>query len=55
MVGANILRRRYSVNMRQLTKFETDANRPWFRDSQKYWYEAVFGTFDKTESKPDSV
>ena len=36
---------RYGVNMRQLAKFETAANRPWFRDLQKYWYEAVFGTF----------
>jgi len=47
--------RRYGVNMRQLAKFETAANRPWFRDSQKYWYKAVFDTFGKTEIKPDNT
>lgn len=35
---------RYSVDMRQLSKFETARNRHWFRDSQKYWHHAVFGS-----------
>jgi hypothetical protein len=35
---------RYGVNMRQLAKFETVANRKWLRDPQKYWYEAILGT-----------
>jgi hypothetical protein len=35
---------RYGVNMRQLAKFETAANRTWFRDPKSNWYEAVFGT-----------
>ena len=35
--------RRYGVDMRQLAKFETAQNRPWFRYRQKYWYPAVFG------------
>jgi hypothetical protein len=34
---------RYSVNMRQLAKFETARNRHWFRDPKKYWYLDVFG------------
>jgi hypothetical protein len=34
---------RYGVSMRQLAKFETAANRQWFCDPQKYWYEKVFG------------
>ena len=34
---------RYGVDMKQLAKFETAKNRPWFRDPQKYWYQAVFG------------
>jgi hypothetical protein len=34
---------RYGVKMRQLAKFETTANRQWFRDPQKYWYNEVFG------------
>jgi hypothetical protein len=46
---------RYDVNMRQLAKFETAANRPWFRDSRKYWYEAAFGTFGKTKRKSDNT
>lgn|SRR5579862_1171769 len=41
--------RRYGVDMRQLAKFETAANRRWFRDPQKYWYEAVFGSSDQSE------
>lgn len=35
---------RYGVDMRQLAKFETARNRRWFRDPQKYWHRAVFGT-----------
>ena len=35
--------KRYGVNMRQLAKFETAANRSWFRDPRTYWYTAVFG------------
>lgn len=34
---------RYGVDMRQLAKFETDANREWFRDPSMFWYSAVFG------------
>lgn len=33
---------RYGVNMRQLVRFETSANRAWFRDPAKYWHDAVF-------------
>jgi len=33
---------RYGVDMRQMAKFETDDNRVWFRDPEKYWHEAVF-------------
>jgi hypothetical protein len=35
--------RRYGVNMRQLAKFESSANRGWFRDPKMYWHTAVFG------------
>jgi len=35
--------RRYGVDMRQLARFETEKNRPWFRDPNKYWHSAVFG------------
>ena len=34
---------RYGVDMRQLAKFETAANRSWFRNPRSYWHEAVFG------------
>lgn len=34
---------RYGVDMRQLAKFETKANRDWFCDPQMYWHKAVFG------------
>jgi len=30
--------------MRQLAKFETAANRAWFRNPDAYWYEAVFAS-----------
>ncbi len=33
---------RFGVDMRQLAKFETEKNRAWFRDPQKYWYQGVF-------------
>ena len=42
---------RYGVGMRQLAKFETAINRSWFRDSQKYWHEAVFGQSAGRESR----
>jgi hypothetical protein len=34
---------RYSVDMRQMAKFETARNRHWFCNPQAYWYHAVFG------------
>ncbi|MGY4628089.1 hypothetical protein [Bradyrhizobium sp. USDA 4486] len=34
---------RYRADMRQLAKFETAANRAWFKDPRKYWYRGVFG------------
>ena len=34
---------RYGANMKQLARFETTANRKWFRNPRGYWYEAVFG------------
>lgn len=33
---------RYGIDMRQLARFETSANRAWFRDPAKYWHDAVF-------------
>ena len=33
---------RYGLDMRQFAKFETDANRAWFRDPHMYWYRRVF-------------
>jgi hypothetical protein len=33
---------RYDVDMRQLGVFLSDANRHWFRDARKYWYQRVF-------------
>jgi hypothetical protein len=35
---------RYGVNMAQLARFESDANRQWFKDSSAYWYSKVFET-----------
>lgn len=35
--------RRYGLDMRQLAKFETPANRAWFRRPDAYWHDAVFG------------
>ncbi|TLU70654.1 hypothetical protein [Lichenicoccus roseus] len=34
---------RYGFDMRQLAKFETDANRDWFGNPLAYWHDAVFG------------
>ena len=34
---------RYRVDMRQLAKFETDANSEWFRNPSMFWHSAVFG------------
>ena len=34
---------RYGVDMWQLAKFETAANRSWFRAPRAFWYKAVFG------------
>jgi len=33
---------RYKLDMRKFAKFETDANRDWFRDQRKFWYKHVF-------------
>jgi len=33
---------RYGLDMRKFAKFETDANRAWFRDPKMYWYSHVF-------------
>ena len=33
---------RYGVEMTQLSVFETDSNRSWFRNSGAYWYTRVF-------------
>jgi len=35
--------RRYRIPMRQLAKFESSANRQWFRKRSAYWYRGVFG------------
>jgi hypothetical protein len=35
--------RRYRIEMRQLARFETTANRRWFRKRSAYWYRGVFG------------
>lgn len=34
---------RYGLDMRPFAKFETDANRDWFRDPQMFWSDRVFG------------
>jgi hypothetical protein len=34
---------RYGIDMAQLARFETKANRAWLRDPQKYWHHRVFG------------
>jgi hypothetical protein len=34
---------RYGLDMRKFAKFETDANRSWFRDPGMYWHKHVFG------------
>jgi hypothetical protein len=34
---------RWGVDMRQLARFETEKNRSWFGDPEKYWHRAVFG------------
>lgn len=37
------LAHRYGLDMRKFAKFETDANRSWFRDPRMYWHKHVFG------------
>ena len=34
---------RYKIEMRQLSQFETDKNREWFRDSRKFWFKKIYG------------
>lgn len=38
------LAHRYHLDMRKFAKFETDANRAWFRDPSAYWFNGVFGS-----------
>ncbi len=33
---------RYRINMEQLAQFESQSNRKWFADPQKYWHKKVF-------------
>ena len=35
--------RRYRIEMRQFARFESSANRQWFRKRSAYWYKGVFG------------
>lgn len=42
------LAQRYRLDMRRFAKFETDANRTWFRDPMKYWYQGVFGDIQRS-------
>jgi hypothetical protein len=34
---------RYRIGMKQLAQFESDGNRSWFTDPEKYWHTRVFG------------
>ncbi len=34
---------RYSTEMQSLSGLCTDENKSWFRDENKFWYEAIFG------------
>jgi hypothetical protein len=43
---------RYQIPMRQLTQFETEANRHWFSSLSAYWHEHVFET-DSASSKQE--
>jgi len=38
---------RYGLDMRKFAKFETEANRHWFRDPKMYWFKRVFGSYPK--------
>ena len=35
--------RRYRIGMRQFARYESAANRQWFRKRSAYWYKGVFG------------
>jgi hypothetical protein len=37
------LAHRYGLEMSKFAKFETEANRNWFRDPKMFWYKRVFG------------
>lgn len=41
------LAHRYGLNMRKFAKFETPANKHWFRDSKMYWHDRVFSESEK--------
>jgi hypothetical protein len=34
---------RYGVDMKQLSRFSSDANRAWFEHPKAYWHDRVFG------------
>ena len=34
---------RYGIDMAQLRRFETKANRGWLRDPKMYWHQPMFG------------
>ncbi|MBA4092320.1 MAG: hypothetical protein C0494_17255 [Sphingobium sp.] len=36
------LAHRYGLDMRKFARFETEANREWFRNPIMYWFEGVF-------------
>ncbi|EQB33305.1 hypothetical protein [Sphingobium ummariense] len=36
--------RRYQVEMTQLKKFLTDANREWFLNPEMFWFTQIFGS-----------
>ncbi len=37
------LHMRYGLPMKSLAKFRTKQNELWFCDTDKYWYQSVFG------------
>jgi hypothetical protein len=45
---------RYGIELAQLARFETKANRDWFCDPQSYWHQGVFGekATGSTSDKP---
>jgi len=34
---------RYNGNLHELSEFESDSNRGWFKDKDSYWFAGVFG------------